>query len=221
MEDGAGNGLWISAGQQTDGRGRRGREWVSKHGNLYCSLIYDSKEDVRTASQLSFVTSLAVRDAVGEFLNIDQIKCKWPNDILVKGKKISGILLETYSRSANSSIFMIIGIGINIKHHPEIALYDATDINEQTDDEFEAIDVFNALSHKMAYWLKVWHDQDFAKIRKEWLKCCKGLGEMVTVKLPNEQLNGRFIGLDDDGALKLDINGEIKLIYSGDVFFND
>lgn len=219
IEAGAGNGLWITATSQTGGRGRGGREWVSGPGNLYCSLIFEVGESVEKSAQLSFVTSLAVRDTIGKFLDIDNIRCKWPNDVLVKDKKISGILLETCSPKANDRNFIIIGIGINITHHPDVTLYQATHINENTEDNFCHADVFYVLSEKMAYWLKIWQNEGFKAIRKSWLESSKGLGDMITVRLPSKELVGRFVDLDSNGALKLDIDGEIKIIHSGDVFF--
>lgn len=219
IEEGAKSGLWITATEQTGGRGRGDRKWVSKPGNLYCSLIIDAGNDLQKSSQLTFVTSLAVRDTIEKFLKYSDIKCKWPNDVLVEGKKISGILLETYSNSHEGNPFIIIGIGINIEHHPEVALYEATHINEHSDNNFCYADLFFILTEKIAHWLNIWHNEGFNMIRQEWMKHSMGLGKTITVRLPKQELVGRFVDLDSDGALKLDINGEIKLIHSGDIFF--
>lgn len=219
IADGASSGLWVTAGEQSGGRGRGGREWVSKPGNLYASLIYETQEDIYGAAQLSFVTALAVRDAVFEFLQLQDIKCKWPNDVLVAGKKISGILLESCAAKETGKNYVIIGIGINIVHHPKVALYEATHINEQTEREYCHADVFVVLAEKMAFWLALWKEKGFDPIRESWLSSARGIGEQITVRLPNEQLIGRFVDLDRDGALKLDVDDEIKLIHSGDVFF--
>tara|TARA_R110002096_G_scaffold342687_3_gene535696 strand:+ start:14476 stop:15234 length:759 start_codon:yes stop_codon:yes gene_type:complete len=219
IADGASTGLWITAGEQLSGRGRGDREWVSQPGNLYASLIYETQGDIYGAAQLSFVTALAVRDTVFEFLQLQDIKCKWPNDILVDGRKISGILLESSTALGTGKNYMIIGIGINITHHPDVALYEATHINEQTGQEFCQADVFVKLAEKMAYWLALWEERGFDPIRESWLSNARGLGEQITVRLPNEQLIGRFVDLDRGGALKLEVDDEIKLIHSGDVFF--
>ncbi len=217
---GAKSGFWISSIEQTEGRGRRGRKWASVSGNLYCSLIYDSQSEIYKASQLSFVTTLAVCDTVAECLEGVDVKCKWPNDVLVDNKKISGILLETFSKTPKDPIFMIIGIGINIQDHPKLTLYEATHINEHTKTDFNADDIFSILTQKMAYWLEIWNVQGFATIREQWLKHCKGLGENICVRMPNEELMGRFVDLDSNGALRLAIGDEIRLIHSGDVFFD-
>ena len=223
IEAGAGfNGLWILSDAQTGGRGRRGREWVSKPGNIYSSLIYETSTDTYTSSQLSFVTSLAVCDTVAQFAEDEfATKCKWPNDVLVDGQKISGILLETCTKSAFDKNFVIIGIGINIEHHPDIANYPVTHLNAHTGEHVSSLDSFAILAEKMAYWIDVWQKEGFEAIRRNWLNNCLGLGEKLTVKLPDKEIVGRFIDLNGDGALKLDMGGETKLIHSGEVFFTD
>lgn len=218
IENGAPTGLWVTSEEQTDGRGRAGREWVSKPGNLYCSLIYNTGKDLFTSSQLSFVTSLAVHDTITEFLNVGDIKCKWPNDVLVMGKKICGILLETTSNE-DDQIFMVIGIGINIEHHPELTMYEATHINEHSNNKFSHVDVFSILAQKMAFWLNTWQVGGFSRIRQVWLENSKGIGEVITVKSGNEEFVGRFVDLDGNGALKLKTDEGEKIIHSGDVFF--
>lgn len=220
IEKGAKSGLWLTATEQLLGRGRGGREWISKPGNLFSSLIFDTKKSLCHSAQLSFVTSLAVCETVTAFVDPNTVKCKWPNDVLVDGKKISGILLETYSGS-NAENLMIIGIGINIDHHPDKPLYPTTHINEKAISIITADEVFHLLTEKMALWLKNWQENGFSIIRQEWLKKAKGKGEDIVVRLPNEELNGRFVDLDANGALMLEVNDEIRLIHSGDVFFTD
>ncbi|MCC3860869.1 biotin--[acetyl-CoA-carboxylase] ligase [Pseudemcibacter aquimaris] len=218
IDKGVGSGHWITSDEQVGGRGRGGREWVSKAGNLYSTLIYDTNKSLCHSAQLSFVTSLAVRDTVAAFVNSGDVKCKWPNDVLVDGAKISGILLETYSKHGGPNL-MIIGIGINVAHHPDNTLYPTTHINDKTDKPFGHFEVFHILAGKMAEWLHIWQEHGFPVIRDEWLKHAKGQGEMIKVRLPDQELNGRFVDLDSQGALKLDMGNEIKLIHSGDVFF--
>lgn len=226
IESGASSGFWITAKIQTQGRGRRGREWVSEQGNLYSSLIYDTKHDVYQSSQLSFVTALAVRDTIAEFVVEEKdIKCKWPNDVVVDQKKISGILLESVSAKNGTPDLMVIGIGININHHPELSSYNATHLNEHNDVLYNPMDVFFILTQKMAYWLNVWQEQGFTEIRKKWISHAIGMGKIIAVRLPNEELEGRFVDLNSDGALKLEIDtndglNEVRLIHSGEVFFN-
>jgi len=219
LEAGAASGLWITSGEQTGGRGRGGRVWISEPGNLYSSLIYDCGKDIYTAAQLSFVTSLAVRQTILEFLPDNTVKCKWPNDVLLENKKISGILLESHSMGSGTPNHIIIGIGINIAQHPEVTSYGSTHLNEYAKKSIMPEDVFNRLTQKMAFWIDFWQNNGFGEIRKQWLNCCKGLNEMITVRTSDQEVAGRFIDLDRDGALKLDTGTQIKLIHSGDVFF--
>lgn len=212
------SGLWITASEQTLGRGRLGREWVSKPGNLYCSLIQKTDNDIKKSAQLTFVASLAVRDTIGQFIGDERVKCKWPNDILVDGKKICGILLESYE-DANGNHYMIIGIGINIAHHPQETIYETTHINELSEYVFSHVDVFYILANKMSQWILNWEIEGFDAIRSDWLFHASGVGKTITVRLPKEEIVGRFVDLDSSGALMLQIGSEIKLIHSGDVFF--
>lgn len=212
---------WVVAQRQTAGKGRRGREWVSPQGNLFASLLYALDCDLATASQLSFVTALAVRDVIADILRTNElVTCKWPNDILVGGKKISGILLETAPPS-----HVVIGIGINVIHHPEVALYPATNLTDESGlaneggQDITTTIVFERLVHAMSHWISIWQDHGFFHIRKAWRKNAHGLRQEITVRLPHEEITGRFIDLDESGALILEFEGERRHITAGDVFF--
>lgn len=213
------SGLWIMARTQTVGRGRRGREWVSQPGNLFCSLLLRIEEELDIIPQLSFVTALAVRDVVADFLQLDEaVKVKWPNDVLVGGEKISGILLESSATGTQKPDRLIIGIGINIMSHPENMLFPAAHMGGG---DITADRVMERLAASMANWVSLWRDKGFGPVRRAWLACAKGQGEEITVHLDDEKICGRFIDLDDTGALKLDAGGEIRHIMAGDVFFRN
>ena len=118
---------WIVTKRQTSGRGSRGREWHSLDGNLFCSLLYKvDSESFEQISQLSLVTAVALRQVFADLLGDDiteMIECKWPNDILIQGEKVSGILLETVTDKNNQISHIIIGIGVNIKVVPDNVIY--------------------------------------------------------------------------------------------------
>ena len=212
--------LWIVAKSQTSGKGRRGREWVSRSGNLFASLLYKLDCDLRTASELSFVTALAVRDTVADLLqNSDAVTCKWPNDILVRGHKISGILLETAGHGGEAPSHVIIGIGVNIRHHPDDAQFPATNLKSETGADIPYEQVMQSLASSMARWTEAWQKAGFSVIRKAWKSHASGLGQEIIVRLPGEELTGRFIDLDDSGALILEFGEERRHITAGDVFF--
>ena len=108
--------LWISTESQSKGRGRRGREWVSETGNLYCTGLYPHGGDLASAARLSFAAALAVAQTLEQYIDPQLVSIKWPNDVLVDGKKVAGILLE--SGTYNDAIWVAVGIGINLVSHP-------------------------------------------------------------------------------------------------------
>ncbi len=218
-EKGEAANLWITAESQSSGKGRRGREWISSEGNLFCSLLLENKKDALTASQLSFVAALAVYDTAAEILgSAEDIQCKWPNDILVKNQKISGILLESSGFGNNAPEYIIIGIGLNLSSYPKEALYPAVDFKSLGKDTTpkEAIGI---LAKYMAEYIRLWHKEGFHPIRKKWLKQVKGQGSEIIVKLPSEEIIGCFVDLDLTGALMLQTDTGLRLITAGDVFF--
>ncbi len=211
--------IWVVAEQQTEGRGRRGREWVSGPGNLFASLLYGIDCDLATASQLSFVAALAVQDVIADILPSDlRVTCKWPNDILVGDKKISGILLETAGQGAESSSHVIIGIGINVIHHPDNPQYPATNLKDEGG-TLELEMIMERLAEAMAHWTSLWKKQGFTPICQAWKDKAQGLGQDIIVRLPEEELQGRFVDLGDNGALILEFGGEKRHITAGDIFF--
>jgi len=223
VEAGENGPLWVVTDQQSAGRGRRGRQWVSKKGNLFASLLYPISCDVMTASGLSFVAALAIQEMLADVLQSkERVKCKWPNDILVDGKKISGILLESAALGGGAPGFVIIGIGINIEYHPDETLYSATNIREALHGGLCSREyIFANLASSMAHWIDKWHTQGFEHIINVWKERAMGLGEEIIVRLPNEEISGKFIDLDATGALILDADGERRHISAGDVFFGE
>ena len=109
--------VWIMCHEQTRGRGRRGRDWISQKGNLFCSGIYPLSSQPAIDAQKSFVASLAVYDVISAYVDEKLVSIKWPNDVLIKGAKVSGLLLERHQNG------LVIGIGINLIHAPKIQDY--------------------------------------------------------------------------------------------------
>ena len=129
---GAAEGTLVWAGEQTAGRGRRGRGWVSPPGNLYLSLIMRPAVAPARAAQLGFVAALALAEGVGALCGPAlEIRCKWPNDILVAGRKLAGILLESEITDGDAIDFVVIGTGTNLASQPSGVEYPATSLAEQ------------------------------------------------------------------------------------------
>ena len=212
--------IWVQADRQSAGKGRRGREWVSDSGNLFCSFLWKADCDLKTASQLSFVSALAVRDVIADLLQADQrVLCKWPNDVLVDGKKVSGILLETAGEGLTDPEYVIIGIGINLASHPADVLYPAANLAEMGCAGLEPRAVLSSLASSLDYWMTEWRQEGFEFIRRKWLDRARGQGEQIIIRLPDREIEGRFIDLDVTGGLKVETEGGVQVIAAGDVFF--
>jgi BirA family transcriptional regulator, biotin operon repressor / biotin---[acetyl-CoA-carboxylase] ligase len=214
--------LWITATRQIAGKGRQGRAWVSESGNLYASLLLiDPARDLSALGTLPLAVAVAVHGTLASLPGMlrHDLKIKWPNDILANGKKISGILLESTALE-DGRLAVAVGIGINIAHHPDPALYQATDLTQLgmvTAPEA----LFPQLATTMAATLDAWnHGRGFPQIRAEWLRLARGQGEMITANLPNGPVQGRFDDIDGEGRLVLTLqNGQTRSISAGDVFF--
>jgi len=211
--------LWITARQQTAGRGRRGNEWISTPGNLYATLLVCDPAPPQDAAQLSFVAGLAAYDAIvacGPELG-DGLALKWPNDVLHRMQKLAGILIESEARGAGLAV--AIGIGVNCMHHPVETAYPATDI-ASAGATVTAEDLFAALSGAMPRRLTQWRrGENFAAIRAAWLERATGIGGDMRVRLPDREFFGRCEGLDERGRLELRLpDGTLQTIAAGDVF---
>ncbi len=209
--------LWISAERQSAGRGRRGSAWVSGSGNVAATLLLTDPSLPASASQLAFVAALAVHDAVAE--SAPQVgpllKVKWPNDLLLGGAKLAGILIEG---EAVPSFAVCIGIGVNCASHPDDTPYPATDL-ATAGALVTPAQLLAALSVAMQRRLSQWQRGDgFAGIRADWLKRAAGLGEDIRVRLPDHELSGRFRGLDDDGRLLLQQANGVTAVTAGEIF---
>lgn len=204
----------VTAKQQTKGRGRRGRQWISREGNLFMSLALPLP--IAKAGELIFVVSLALLETIRQMKpNID-INLKWPNDVLVNGGKISGILLEKAEGE-----YIIIGIGVNIVASPKLdgnLLYQAQSLSD-------AGVAADRISFMKAYLLQfnrnfsLWQEEGFAPLQEQWLKNACRLNETIQVRTEKNVREGIFRGVDDQGMLLLEEQGIINKIYAGDVFF--
>jgi BirA family transcriptional regulator, biotin operon repressor / biotin---[acetyl-CoA-carboxylase] ligase len=208
--------LWIAAAQQTAGRGRRGRSWISPPGNLHASLLLTDLAPAAAAPQLAFVAGLAVHDAAAALAPglAASLALKWPNDMLCRGAKIAGILIE----GEGEPVTVAIGVGVNCRHHPA-AEFPATDFAEQGI-ALDAATLLQALSRAMAAHLRQWdHGAGFAAIRAGWLVRAVGIGHAIRVRLAERETSGHFETIDEAGRLVLRLDdGRRETIAAGEVF---
>ena len=214
---GARGALWISAQRQETGRGRRGSNWTSPPGNLYATLLLCDPSPPAQAPQLSFVAALALHDAVAECAPQvgPLLKVKWPNDLLLGGAKLAGILIEGESEP---SFAVVIGFGVNCSAHPPHTPYPATDL-AAAGAPVEPARLLAALAEAMARRLSQWARGDgFAGIRADWLKRAAGLGHEIRVRSPEREFSGVFEGLDDAGDLLVRGPAGLATVTAGEVF---
>ncbi|QFT31986.1 Bifunctional ligase/repressor BirA [Labrenzia sp. THAF82] len=217
--DGNPGNLWIRSDIQTEGRGRRGRDWASPVGNLFASLLLVNPEPAARIGELPLAAAVALAEAVDKAAGTLQlVKLKWPNDLLVEGAKLSGILLEAETLNDGRQA-VVLGFGVNCVSHPPLSLYQATDLRS-LGFQVSAERLFEALTSTMADQLVQWQQPGgFETIRRAWLKRAAHLGNRITVKLGQEEITGIFADLDARGHLVLrQDDGRQRTIFAGDVF---
>lgn len=215
--------LWIRANAQSAGRGREGRHWVSRPGNLYATLIFTPDAPLASLSQLGFVASLAVYDLAAHVLQSDvNLSLKWPNDVLLGGNKLSGILAESISVAGADRAVVAIGCGVNLQHSPDDTRYGATSLADHGDTIGPDV-ACPRLTKAMSHWLSVWDDgEGFDGIRQAWTDRSHQIGTKISLDLGRKYASGTFQGLAADGALVLEIaDGTRQLIRAGDVVRTD
>lgn len=219
--EGAADGTVVWARRQTEGRGRRGRRWQSPEGNLHCSVVMRPDVGPAAAAQTSLVSAVAVADMVAGFLMSDQrVEQKWPNDVLVDGAKIAGILLESSGPSSGRVDWVVIGCGVNVAAAPDDPAMRATSLHREGAQSVTAKEALRALLDSLRTWRARWETAGLAPVRAAWLARAHGLRGPITVRLPDRELQGRFADMDDSGSLVLELpGGQRRKIAAGDVFF--
>ncbi|MGD9649460.1 MAG: biotin--[acetyl-CoA-carboxylase] ligase [Dongiaceae bacterium] len=210
----------IYAGAQSAGRGSRGRVWHSPIGNLYMSLLLAIEEDTTIQPMFSLLTAVAVQEALQQVYEASlPIAFKWPNDILLQGRKVSGILLESVKEKPGS---VIVGIGVNLVTHPEQASYPATDFLVEGFMRKTPQSVMEAVVKSIDHWLAIWKSGNREPICQAWLAHAHGLNSAISVDDGVSVQRGSFAGIAANGALLLrKENSTIESIISGTVRYSD
>jgi BirA family transcriptional regulator, biotin operon repressor / biotin---[acetyl-CoA-carboxylase] ligase len=204
--------LWIWSDEQTGGRGRLGRTWVSEPGNLYVTCLFQTAAPVASLAQASFVAAIAVHELASNLLPKENFFLKWPNDVLMNGAKFCGILTEVVGTDPTR---VALGCGINLAHAPKGTPYPVAALGN----ELAADAILPKLALSFWNWIEIWDEgRGFPAIRKAWLERAAGVGKEVSV----DGLTGQFEGLGPDGALLIMFSdGTKKHIHAGEVRFAD
>ncbi len=218
------SGVIFQADTQQAGRGRYDRVWRSPPGNLYASLAFAiSGAQLPSAAQLSFVGSLSLADALLRFLHPSlKPQLKWPNDVLLNGKKIAGFLLESHTFTHRPDPFIIMGMGVNIISSPQDVRYPASSLKEEVSLAPSPQEVFATFLAYFDRHLTLWHSEGFDEIRRRWLDYAFLLNQKVAFTSPSDsqtRIEGLFLGVDPTGQLLLkNTEGETLSYWAGDLF---
>ena len=228
-------GHWLVTDQQTSGRGRRGRAWQTPRGNLAATNLAILAAPPAVAATLGFVAGLSLDEALRRLApslqvatgldwaaadgNTDRLRLKWPNDVLLDGRKLAGILLEAASL-ADGRIAVATGIGVNVVSAPTGLPYPAISIAE-LGTAITAQDLFEELSDAWVVYARIWDEgRGFSMIRKRWLDRAAGLGADVAITVGGEVLAGVFETIDPEGHLVIrSSDGGRRSISAGEVHF--
>lgn len=211
---GAAEGSWLVAVRQTAGRGRQGRAWQSPPGNLYASTLVRLRPGDPQPATLALVAAVALDASVRAFLpDADGLAIKWPNDLLIGGAKLTGILLERQGDA------VVIGIGVNLAHHPVDLDRAATSLAAQGVEVAPGVFV-EVLASEFARWLARWRGEGLAPVRDRWIARAHPRGTPLSARAADGSVTeGLFDGLDSDGALLLRLaDGTRHVMHAGDVF---
>jgi BirA family biotin operon repressor/biotin-[acetyl-CoA-carboxylase] ligase len=213
--------LWILAREQTQGRGRRGRQWTSPPGNLYASALLIDPSPVAIAAQIGFVAGVALRAAVADLGAGDSVRLKWPNDLVWRGAKLAGLLAEGLALP-DGRLACIVGIGVNCAHSPAGLAYPADCLANVLGRAIAPEALFARLSLRFEETLAAWRGGlGFPAIRAEWLIHAAGLGGPIRIAGAKGVRNGIFQTLDAQGRLVLEGADGPEAIEAGDLFLID
>ena len=214
-ERGAAEGTALMADLQLAGRGREGRVWQSPAGNLHLSVVLRPDCPARDAGQVGLVAAVAIAGLLGR-LGL-RARLKWPNDVLVDGAKIAGVLVEA-ALAGDRVAWAVVGIGLNVLCHPDDAGYPATSLAAHQISPPTAAALAPELLSALAASLADWRAYGFARIRAAWLSYGPAPGEAARVSIGAAQLTGAFRDLDPDGALVLEVlPGQHRRITAGEL----
>lgn len=212
---------WIMAKTQTAARGRRGRKWVVPKGNLSATLIFRPEATAAEAAKRSFLAANALFQALSIYVPADKLSLKWPNDVLLSGGKVAGILLESSGQGPFVN-WLSIGIGVNLKHVPEgvtDAAFAPNSIVAAGGEEVAPRDFLSTLADAYATQEAKLLRFGFDRIRDDWLANAARLGEVITAHTGREDVTGIFDSIDRDGNLVLITGTGPRAIPAADVFF--
>ena len=222
---GARGPLWIVAARQTAGRGRQGRAWDSPNGNLFATCLSHPKGPPAQVALMSFAAALALHEALSALAPealAGRLTLKWPNDLLLDGAKLAGILLESAGGQAGVA-YLAVGMGVNLAHAPvqtDPGVLPATSLAAALGHAPDPEAVLPVLARALAHWHTRLEGEGFAPLRAAWLSRAARLGQPIRARTGTREVHGVFETIDETGALVLALSDGARLaIPAAEVFF--
>jgi BirA family transcriptional regulator, biotin operon repressor / biotin---[acetyl-CoA-carboxylase] ligase len=217
---GAPEGAAVLADCQTGGKGRMSRSWFSPPGkNIYTTVILRPETDPALSPQITLVSGVAVHELLDRYCP-GRVSLKWPNDVMIGGRKACGILAESRS-SAVKVDYIVVGIGININIREgeldETLRLIATSLRIETGKEFIREEVAARLYEHLEKWYFIFRDSGFAPVRQRWLECSGMTGKEISYAAQGIAMKGIVTGMDYDGALLCLVEGKTKRLTAGEI----
>ena len=184
------------------------------------SLVLRPESAAAEALQLSFVSSLTLADALGGLLPpLSEVTCKWPNDVYLNGRKVAGLLLESSTTSGGVLDWLVLGMGVNVTSAPRDLSPEATSLHGEGAGPVTPVQVLEGFSRHFLTRVNQWLDDGFGPLREAWLYRAEGKDGEVTVNLENETFSGRFVDIDESGALVVEMADKgRRVVTAGDIF---
>lgn len=207
-------GTILVAQHQINGHGKANRIWNSSDSDITMTILLKPEVEAKSEGQICYIAALAVARSIQTLSPDLNIQFKWVNDILINDKKVGGILLEKVKYG-----FILVGIGVNLKHSPNLVNYNATSLQEH-DVSYDYEQLISSILNNFKTLYNTWLDTGFSIIKNKWLSQARGLNSALKVNIAEKSIEGIFIGIDDeDGSLLLLSGSEVKAINAGEVFF--
>ncbi|WP_424813985.1 biotin--[acetyl-CoA-carboxylase] ligase [Roseococcus sp. YIM B11640] len=211
-EDGEAAGLAILARRQSQGRGRAGRAWTSREGNLHISILLRPQGPAREIAGHALLAAVALHEAAAHHAPGRALRLKWPNDLMENGAKIAGILTEASLDPAGGIAHLIIGIGVNLAYAPEVEGRETACLGPIRPEDFA-----ETLLERLAHWHAVQAAQGFAPIRAAWIERGPERGSRLILRQGDKPVTGRYEGLAEDGGLLLAREGRVEVHHAGEI----
>ena len=212
--------LIVRAIEQSRGRGRHSRDWVSPPGNLYFSMLLRPGLPIADCANLSLVAGLALRNAIAGCVSGMAVELKWPNDVLLNSRKVAGILTEGETDTRGMVRYLIVGCGVNLVSHPELSDRATTSLHDHGV-SVVPLELLKSFALQFGDLQTTWAIEGFDAIKPLWIRHAFGVARNVTVKTGSQTVRGLFAGIDNVGNLRLMThNGEERLVLAGELFID-